>query len=152
MADEELSSLIRIGTSGYSYPGASPKGWYGSFYPETKARGFDELEYYSSFFDTVEINSSFYRPPSAGTADGWVRRTPPRFEFAVKAWQKFTHAMKVGEGAAGAKENWQSATTDDADLFKGSIAPLADAGKLAALLFQLPPGFHVTAENSEKLS
>src|SRR5436190_22113415 len=38
---------IKIGTSGYSYPGAPPKGWYGAFYPEKKSKGFDELKYYS---------------------------------------------------------------------------------------------------------
>lgn len=149
---EPLSADIRIGTSGYSYPGASPKGWYGSFYPETRAKNFDELEYYSSFFDTVEINSSFYRPPSPGMAESWARRTPPHFDFAVKAWQKFTHATKVGEGAGGTKEKWESATADDIDLFQKSIDPLAGAGKLGALLFQFPPGFHFNPENAEKLS
>ena len=52
---------ILIGTSGYSYPGAPPKGWFGAFYPDVKSKGFDDLKYYSNVFDTVEINSTFYR-------------------------------------------------------------------------------------------
>src|SRR5437773_11986026 len=81
---------IKIGTSGYSYPGPAPKGWAGTFYP-VQGRRFDALEYYSRFFDVVEINSSFYRPPAPAMAEAWVGKTPDDFEFAVKLWQKFTH-------------------------------------------------------------
>jgi uncharacterized protein YecE (DUF72 family) len=56
---------IYIGTSGWSYPKGEGT-WKGYFYPAD--RKIDELEYYSSFFDTVEINSSFYKPPNPGVA------------------------------------------------------------------------------------
>jgi uncharacterized protein YecE (DUF72 family) len=147
-----LSDQIRIGTSGYSYPGPPPKGWYGSFYPEAKSKQFDELTYYSSFFDAVEINSTFYRPPSPSMAGARTRKTPARFEFAIKAWQKFTHADKIGGATAGSKESWESSTSADVDLFRRSIGPLTEAGKLGVLLFQFPPRFHFTAENGERLS
>lgn len=143
---------LRIGTSGYSYPGAPPKGWYGVFYPETKRKRFDELEFYSSFFDAVEINSSFYRPPAPGMAEAWVKKTPPDFEFAVKAWQKFTHRASIIEkGSRGAGEKWGEHTQVDVEIFKRSIGALSDSGKLGVLLFQYPPGFHYAKENAEKL-
>jgi uncharacterized protein YecE (DUF72 family) len=142
---------IRIGTCGYSYPGPAPKGWHGVFYPAGKPRGFDELACYSSFFDTVEINSSFYRPPLPGMAEAWTRKTPPDFEFAVKAWQKFTHPTKLGEGTSNRSENWEQPTAADVESFKTSIAALADAGKLGMLLFQYPAGFFLTPDNADRL-
>jgi uncharacterized protein YecE (DUF72 family) len=66
---------IKIGTSGYSYPGAPPIGWYGAFYPEKKTKGFDELKYYSQIFNTCEINSTFYRPPSSAITTAWATKT-----------------------------------------------------------------------------
>jgi uncharacterized protein YecE (DUF72 family) len=65
-------------------------------------------------------------------------------------WQKFTHPMKIGRKAS--EEQWQSATADDIDQFRSGIAPLAEAGKLGALLFQYPAGFHCTPENMEKVA
>lgn len=66
---------IYIGTSGWSYPKGEGT-WTGYFYPTGKI---NELEYYSQFFNTVEINSSFYRPPNPGYVYNWVRRTPKDF-------------------------------------------------------------------------
>lgn len=142
---------LRIGTSGYSYPGAPPKGWYGVFYPETKGKRFDELGYYCSFFNTVEINTTFYRPPAPGIAEAWAKKTPAEFEFAVKVWQKFTHPLKLGEGSRGAEERWEGPTQADVEIFRKSIGALADSGKLGILLFQYPAGFHYTDKNVEKL-
>ncbi|MBI2359338.1 MAG: DUF72 domain-containing protein [Deltaproteobacteria bacterium] len=142
---------IKIGTSGYSYPGPPPKGWFGVFYPESKAKRFDALEYYANFFDTVEINTTFYRPPEPDMAEAWARKTPSDFEFAVKVWQKFTHATKIGEGEGERGDPWEAPTQADVDLFKKGVEPLEQSGKLGALLFQYPPGFHYTEENAEKL-
>ncbi len=151
MAREEFEQRLRIGTSGYSYPGPPPKGWHHVFYPKAKGKRFGELEYYASFFNTVEINTTFYKPPAAGMAEAWVRKTPSDFEFAVKVWQKFTHPMKLGEGIGEAQGKWGSPTAADIDLFKKGIAPLAESRKLGNLLFQYPPGFHYTKENLERL-
>lgn len=141
---------VLIGTSGYSYPGPPPKGWHGVFYPEDKGKGFDEIEYYSQIFRTVEVNSTFYRPPSEAVTKRWVAKTPPDFTFALKLWQKFTHPMKIGRKSA--DEQWEAATDKDFDQFRAGILPLAESGKLGALLLQYPAGFHCTPENMEKVA
>ena len=146
-----VSENFKIGTSGYSYPGDPPKGWYGVFYPETRSKNLNELEYYSQFFDTVEINSTFYRPPSPAMSKAWAKKTPANFEFAVKVWQKFTHPKKIGEGVRGAEEKWEPAAQGDVDLFRTGIDPLVESRKLGILLLQYPPGFHCIEENIERL-
>jgi uncharacterized protein YecE (DUF72 family) len=144
-----MNQPLLIGTSGYSYPGPPPKGWFGAFYPDGKRKGFDELQYYSEIFNTVEINFTFYRPPSQAVTKAWVNKTPTDFSFAVKLWQKFTHPMKIGRKSS--EDQWQPATQEDVDEFRGGIEPLAEAGKLGALLLQYPTGFHCTPENMEKV-
>ena len=141
--------IIRIGTAGYSYPGPPPKGWHGAFYPEGKGKRIDELEYYSQIFNTVEINSSFYGPPSERIAKAWVRKTPENFVFTLKLWQKFTHPTKIGQGAA--KGQWEPPTQADVDLFKSGLQPLAEAGKLGSLVLQYPASFHWTLANIDRL-
>lgn len=133
---------IRVGTSGWSYP--SGKGtWNGIFYPvaaaRTRGRGrFDELAFYAEHFDTVEINSTFYRVPSVSTAKSWGRRTPPGFEFSLKLFQKFTHPEMFQEATGG--DPW-SLGQKDVDEFRAAIDPLASADKLGALLAQFPASF-----------
>jgi uncharacterized protein YecE (DUF72 family) len=124
---------IYIGTSGWSYPKGEGT-WTGHFYPAGKI---NELEYYSQFFDTVEINSSFYRPPNPAYAYNWARLVPEEFLFTVKLWQKFTHPKMYKEATG------QEAVISqkDVDLFKHSIEPLASYGKLGTLLAQFPPSF-----------
>ncbi|MFC1907203.1 DUF72 domain-containing protein [Chloroflexota bacterium] len=124
---------IYIGTSGWSYPRGEGT-WIGYFYPKGKI---DELEYYSQFFNAVEINSSFYRPPNPGYVHNWAKKVPDNFLFAVKLWQKFTHP-KMYENATGADA---AISVGDIDTFKQSIEPLARVGKLGALLAQFPPSF-----------
>jgi uncharacterized protein YecE (DUF72 family) len=99
----------------------------------------------------VEINTTFYRPPAPGMAKAWVQKTPESFEFAVKAWQKFTHARKIGEGVSQKEERWEGPSQSDVDLFVAGLEPLAQSGKLGVLLFQYPPGFHFTEENVGRL-
>jgi uncharacterized protein YecE (DUF72 family) len=127
------NASIYIGTSGWSYPKGEGT-WKGYFYPAGKI---NELEYYSQFFDTVEINSSFYRPPNPGYVYNWVRRVPQGFLFTVKLWQKFTHPKMYKEATG------EEAAISQADVgeFKRSLEPLAKYGKLGALLAQFPPSF-----------
>jgi len=124
---------LYIGTSGWSYPKGEGT-WTGHFYPSGKI---NELEYYSQFFNTVEINSSFYRPPNPGYVYNWVRRVPEGFLFTVKLWQKFTHP-KMYKEATGEEA---VISQKDVDIFKQSIEPLVKYGKLGALLAQFPPSF-----------
>jgi uncharacterized protein YecE (DUF72 family) len=127
------AARIYVGTSGWSYP-RGEGAWTGHFYPTGKI---NELEYYSQFFKTVEVNSSFYRPPSPSYVYNWIKRVPPDFLFNIKLWQKFTHPAMfekaTGEAAA--------ISPADVEEFHRSIEPLAAAGKLGVLLAQFPPSF-----------
>ena len=135
---------VRIGTSGWNYP--KGKGtWNGIFYPlpEDRERGFDELRFYSERFNIVEVNSTFYGQPRANAALGWVKRTPPDFEFAVKLYQKFTHpGMAIDRSPI---------SQADVDSFKGGIDPIAAAGKLGPLLIQFPFSFQRDGESVDYL-
>ena len=135
--------MIKVGTSGWSYP--TGKGtWNGVFYPigakgRSRARGkFDELAFYAEHFDTVEINSSFYRTPSPDTARGWAARTPRGFEFSLKLFQKFTHPEMFHKATG--QDPWELGEKD-VDEFRAAIDPLASAHKLGALLAQFPASF-----------
>jgi len=128
-----VQAKLYIGTSGWSYPKGEGT-WTGYFYPMGKI---DELEYYSQFFNTVEINSSFYRPPNPGYVYNWARKVPGDFLFAVKLWQKFTHPRMYEETTGRDAVISQK----DIDIFKSSIEPLVKYGKLGALLAQFPPSF-----------
>jgi uncharacterized protein YecE (DUF72 family) len=124
---------LYIGTSGWSYPRGEGT-WKGHFYPAGKI---DELVYYSQYFNAVEINSSFYRPPYPETVKKWSERVTDGFLFTAKLWQKFTHPDMY----------WKATGTDatisqrDVDIFKRSLEPLAENGRLGALLAQFPPSF-----------
>ncbi|HEV3483882.1 MAG TPA: DUF72 domain-containing protein [Vicinamibacterales bacterium] len=141
---------IRIGTSGWSYPSGNGT-WNGIFYPVPagrktrggKAGSFDELAFYAEHFDTVEVNSTFYRVPSIEMTKSWVRRTPRDFEFSLKLFQKFTHP-EMFEKATGASA-WDLGR-QDVDGFRTAIDPLASAGKLGALLAQFPASFKKTPD------
>ena len=132
---------IRIGTSGWNYP--SGRGtWNGLFYPAKghahRGRGFDELAYYAEHFDTVEVNSTFYRVPEPHVTRRWADRTPNGFEFSIKLYQKFTHP-KMFRASSGT----DNATVDstDVDLVRRALDPLRHAEKLGVLLAQFPPSF-----------
>jgi uncharacterized protein YecE (DUF72 family) len=130
---------LRIGTSGWNYPKGRGT-WNGLFYPPRSARGpkFDELQFYAERFNTVEINSTFYGQPRATVSLGWVRRTPPGFEFAVKLYQKFTHPnLAIDKSPVSA---------DDVEEFKQGIEPLAAGDRLGPLLAQFPASFKDSPE------
>jgi uncharacterized protein YecE (DUF72 family) len=115
---------IHLGTSGWSY-----KEWEGPFYPKGEKK---KLTYYSKFFDTVEIDSTFYAYPSKGMVLGAARSTPPGFVLSAKLPKLITHE-KTLDLERGAK--------DDLFRFLHLMKPLADEGKLGPLLVQLPPSF-----------
>jgi uncharacterized protein YecE (DUF72 family) len=112
-----------VGTAGWSY-----SDWKGTVYPQPPPPDFDELSFLADHVDCVEINSSFYRPPAAKSAESWVRRVAhhPDFTFTAKLWRGFTH------------ERDGRPSEDDARAFLDGIAPLEEAGKLGALLLQFP--------------
>jgi uncharacterized protein YecE (DUF72 family) len=115
--------MIRIGCSGWSY-----EDWRGPVYPadEPEARW---LELYAEWFDTVELNASFYRLPTRKAAARWATATPPGFCFAVKASRYLTHVKRLRELPPGLER------------FYERIEPLREARKLGPVLWQLPPRF-----------
>jgi uncharacterized protein YecE (DUF72 family) len=126
-----MSNKVLIGPAGWSY-----KDWNGIVYPTTPGKRFDPLVYLAGFFDTIEINSSFYRPPTASTSASWVKRVAhnPRFKFTAKLHQLFTHERG-------------KATAADEKAFREGIDPLHEAQKLGALLLQFPWSFKNTDED-----
>src|ERR1700676_225545 len=79
---------IRVGPAGWSYAD-----WKSIVYPARRGREFHEAAYLADFFDTIEINTSFYQPLRPDFAAQWIERVAhnPRFLFTAKLWQKFTH-------------------------------------------------------------
>jgi uncharacterized protein YecE (DUF72 family) len=80
-----VKDAIYLGTSAFT-----AAGWEGSFYP-TGLKPADHLSHYAKHFNTVEVNSTFYRIPSLSTVKGWYAKTPDGFIFAAKIPQTITH-------------------------------------------------------------
>ncbi len=89
------------------------------------------------------MNSTFYGQPRPNVSLGWVRRTPPGFEFSVKLFQKFTHPATSPDTTP--------VSAADVDAFRAGIEPLAAGGRLGALLAQFPSRFHDTPEARDYL-
>lgn len=134
-----------VGTSGWSYP-KGQGAWDNLFYPP-KLADKDKLPFYAQYFNTVEINSSFYRPPSKFAAKAWASKVPPDFRFTAKLWQKFTHP-RMFEKATG--QTWHLDSQDFA-VYEEGIAPLRDADRLGPLLAQFPTSFRPDANTLEYL-
>jgi uncharacterized protein YecE (DUF72 family) len=126
---------VHIGPAGWDYPD-----WDGIFYPPRRPRGFDALRYVASYFTLVEINSTFYRVPAPHVVRRWAERVAdrPDFTFTLKAHQSLTHHGADGTPA------------ELAPLHK-AIEPLADAGRLGAVLLQFPWSFRFDAESRAHL-
>lgn len=126
-------SRARIGCSGWNY-----RDWRGVLYPSgLPARRW--LEHYASRFDTVEVNATFYRLPTRRTVAHWVSQTPPGFCFAIKASRYLTHVRRLSDVEEGIKT------------LEERIAPLHEAGRLGAILWQLPENFHRDDERLDSL-
>jgi uncharacterized protein YecE (DUF72 family) len=106
-----------------------------------KPRGFDPLAYLAAYFDTIEINSTFYRPAARTSADEWIRRVADRanFRFTAKLWSRFTHERET------------AFTVADVDAVHEAMGPLLDGGRLGALLLQFPWSFRRTDESRQWL-
>jgi uncharacterized protein YecE (DUF72 family) len=115
---------ILLGTSGWSY-----QEWEGPFYQKGEKR---KLRAYSRVFNTVEIDSTWYRYPSKGTVMGWLKYSPSQFVFTAKIPKLITHNKKLG-----LKNDIQA----DLDSFFDLMRPLQLGGKLVCLLIQLPPSY-----------
>lgn len=124
-----------LGCSGWDYPEPPPKGWLGVFYPSRKTK---RLQYYSKFFNTVEMDSTYYErlysKMTKGTFIGLVRATPAKFQFSVKVPETITYHKKL---------NVKREAITDFEEFLDKISPLKTTGKLGAVLIQLSPSFTV---------
>src|SRR5499427_233797 len=109
------------GTSGWAYPS-----WKPDFYPEKLAQT-KFLSHYATQLNAVEVNFTFRQLVKETTLAKWLADTPPNFRFAIKAHQVITHIKRL------------KGTEDFVPRFLATIEPLASAGKLAPVLFQLPP-------------
>jgi len=119
-----------VGTSGYNYSHWSD----GVFYPGGLSER-EWLEYYANFFNTVELNVSFYRLPKRSTFEGWRKRTPEDFTFVVKGSRYITHIKKLKDCG------------EALNLFFNHVEGLKE--KLGAVLWQLPPNLHINCERLE---
>ena len=89
-----MKPKFNIGTAGWSY-----KDWVPSFYPKNQSGGFDWLQFYSQYFNCVEVNSTYYTYISPKIVDGWIKKVEGSddFVFHIKLHQDFTHKRKFDE-------------------------------------------------------
>ncbi|MDZ7330689.1 MAG: DUF72 domain-containing protein [candidate division KSB1 bacterium] len=127
---------IYVGPAGWSY-----KDWEGIVYPAITSPGFDALGFLARWFTVIEINSSFYRPPSIHTVRNWVERVKhqPHFHFTYKLWQGYSH------------ERSSFPTLKDEAMVKSGLDVLLSQQRLGAVLIQFPWSFKNTPENFDWL-
>ncbi|MFL5894929.1 MAG: DUF72 domain-containing protein [Thermoleophilaceae bacterium] len=123
---------VLIGCSGWNYAD-----WKGRFYPQKGCPASRWLEYYARNFDTVEINSTFYRLASRDAVARWVQQTPDHFVFAPKISRFITHMKRLTD------------MEQAVERFYERIEPLTASPKLGPVLWQLPENFH---RNDERLA
>jgi uncharacterized protein YecE (DUF72 family) len=128
---------IRFGPAGWAY-----KDWEGPVYPRHKPQGFDPLTFMSRYFDTIEVNSTFYRPVPPQVAEGWADRVHdnPNFRFTAKLNRRFTHDRDKA---------W---TKSELEATRVGFQVLRERHMLGALLLQFPWSFRRTDENREWLN
>ncbi len=124
-------SQVWIGTSGWFY-----RHWYGKIYP-SKLSTREWLSYYATHFDTVEVNSTFYRLPSRNVVLDWYRNTPAEFVFALKISRFVSHIKRLKS----VHREWKQFLMLR-EWLKEKVGPL---------LLQLPPSFEFSGENFERL-
>jgi uncharacterized protein YecE (DUF72 family) len=155
-----LRTDYRIGLSAWTDKSMLEEG---EFYPRKTMSAHERLWWYSRFFDTVEVNSTFYALPAAETTAAWAARTPASFLFNVKAYGLLTghhldvarlpgplkamlpHAMRKASRVPGAAFDADARSWAFAELRKG-LQPLRDTGKLGYVLFQLAPWLKFSEE------
>ena len=125
---------LYTGTAGWSY-----KDWIGSFYPQAQTKDFDWLKYYAEFFNTVEVNASYYTYLSPKIVEGWIEKIEDKddFLFTIKLHQDFTHKNDFNE--------------EKIKAVKYNLNKLDKAERLGGLLIQFPYSFDLTKENGNRV-
>lgn len=126
-----MAKKLYVGTAGWSY-----QDWIGNFYPKVQSKNFDWLQYYSNYFNAVEVNASYYTYINPKIVDGWLSKVEERedFLFTIKLHQDFTH-----------KKNF---TDDQIKAVKFNLDKLEKVGRLGGLLIQFPYSFVLNKENA----
>lgn len=160
-----MSARILVGSCSWTDPTLISCG---RFYPPGVTGAEARLRYYAEQFDIVEVDSTYYAPPSARNSELWAARTPAGFVFNVKAFGLLTHHPAVverlpdwlrnalPEEARGKRNAYAKDLTGEVldkvwELHREALGPLTAAGKLGAVLFQFPPWFVRSHENREYL-
>jgi uncharacterized protein YecE (DUF72 family) len=127
-----VKAEVLIGPAGWSYPD-----WNGVVYPSKQPRGFDPLVFMASYFNLIEINSTFYRVPERRTCARWTQRIAHRddFRFTVKVFREITHGKKP-------------ASERNVAEFKTAVEPIAAADRLSRLLVQFPWSFRFNRDTA----
>lgn len=131
-----MNSKLFIGCSGWNYGDTIDKGgWLDVFYPDTKTR---KLNYYSQFFDTVEMDATFYKKfylnMTKGLFMGLTKATPDNFKFSIKVPEIITHEKRL---------DVDKGVIKDLVEFLDKISPLKNGNKLGVIIIQLPPSFTI---------
>ena len=119
-----MKPKYNIGTAGWSY-----KDWVPNFYPKNQTGGFDWLQFYSHYFNCVEVNSTYYTYISPKIVDGWIKKVEDSsdFIFHIKLHQDFTHKRKIDE--------------QNIKAVRYNLDQLRKSERLGGLLIQFPYSF-----------
>jgi uncharacterized protein YecE (DUF72 family) len=165
---ERLRRRVRVGICSWADPALIEDG---SFYPRRSMTAEARLRYYAGVFDVVEVNSSYYAIPDVRTTVQWVARTPPGFIFHIKAFAPMTgHRVRpevlpasmrallpgalrlTGRGDLEASALPPEALDAAFSVFRAAVEPIAQAGKLGYVLFQLAPWVHYAPDQLDYLA
>ncbi len=168
LSPERLRGRVRVGICSWADPALIEDG---SFYPRKSMSAEARLRHYAGVFDVVEVNSSYYAIPDVRTTLQWVARTPPGFIFHLKAFAPMTgHRVRpealpatmrallpealrlTGRGDVEASALSSEALDAAFSVFRASVEPIAQAGKLGYILFQLAPWVHYATAQLDYLA
>jgi uncharacterized protein YecE (DUF72 family) len=147
---------VLVGTASWTDKSLLKSGWY----PKEADSADERLRYYSSQFPLVEVDSTYYFPPSEKNSELWVERTPEGFTFNIKAFSLLTQHptktealykdLEVPDKRNVYPKDLSEQVVDEVwDRFLSALQPLHGAGKLGALLFQFPPWFIIGRKNRD---
>ena len=157
---------ILIGITGWTEPTLVKAG---TFYPKRTMSAEDRLRFYAEQFPIVEVDSTYYAPPSERNAELWIDRTPKHFVFNVKAYSLLTnHPTKADALYKDLREQLTGDLADKKNVYReqlpgevvdevwqrfhDALMPLHSAGKLGAVLFQFPQWFVISRKNKEYIA
>ncbi len=157
---------IAVGTSSWTDPTLVRDT---DFYPAKTMSAEERLRHYASIFTAVEVDATYYAPPSSQTTELWVERTPPGFRMEIKAFSLLTgHPTRPGSLWKDMREDLPGELLEKRSLYRhhlpaamleevwvrfgAALQPLQEAGRLGAVVFQFPPWFTAKRGNRDELA